>query len=86
MSKFKGQIEWVRDKGNDFVAMETLTSILEVTALFRAILDIKIPIAIGVKVGKDTRITVSYQFVDDFKQEYMMLRLNSDYCFFMPPF
>ena len=84
--RFQSQLKWFKDSGTDFIAMETLTDTDELAALLNAILECKSPTAIEIEINDVKTVTVSYQSVTNFKQEFMMLKLKSDYCLFLEPF
>eukprot|EP00794_Sanderia_malayensis_P012957 gene12957-14287_t len=84
--RFTDQLAWVRENGKDFVAMESLKSALEVAALLQVLSENKATTVMQLKVNCNDVITVSYHFLDNFKQEFMMLKVSSGYCMFMAPF
>lgn len=80
------QMNWMKTQGNDCVALETLSSITELVMLVRVFLKSKTPAALEFKVNHNATITVSYQFLNDFKNDFMMLKVHDKYCMFMSPF
>ncbi len=84
--KFKDQINWVKERGEDYVALETLDNIQELIAFLRIFLTLKTPAVLGFKINHDRSITVSYQFLNNFKKDFMMLKIGDNYRVFMSPF
>ncbi|XP_065052088.1 uncharacterized protein LOC135681499 isoform X2 [Rhopilema esculentum] len=84
--KFGEQLSWVKENGQDFVALETLKTTSEISALLCVLAESKSPTLIQLKVNCSETITVSYHFLEKFRQEFMMLKVNDNYCMFMAPF
>lgn len=84
--KFAKQIKGISDADDDYVYMETLRDISQVSAIIEAILENKVPTVIDIELNKDSSMTFCYQAINNFKQEFMMLKLKSDYCLFLAPF
>ena len=85
-TKYAEQLAWFRDNGRDFVALETMKTLTEASALLSVLVENKSPTLVQLKVTCSQTITVSYQFLDKFKQEFMMLKVSDSYCMFMAPF
>eukprot|EP00794_Sanderia_malayensis_P017625 gene17625-19379_t len=84
--RFVDQISWVKERGDDYVALETLDSVDEIMILLRIFLNLKTPAALGFKVNHNQTITVSYQFLKNFNKDFMMLKVGENYRVFMSPF
>ena len=84
--KYAAQIKGISDGDDDYVYMETLQNISQVSAIIEAIIENKVPTVIDIELNKDSSMTFCYQAINNFKQEFMMLRLKSDYCLFLAPF
>ena len=84
--RLSDQINWMKVQGNDFVALETLCSIKEIVIMVRVFLESKTPVALKFKLNHNSTVTVSYQILPDFKNDFMMLKVNNKYCMFMSPF
>ena len=84
-TKFEDQINWVT-KDQDFVSMETLKSLDEFEILLEVVHKCGYPIALTVRQNNDRTYTVLYQFVETFRQEFMMLRVGGTHCLFLNPF
>ena len=80
------QMNWMKTQGEDCVALETLCSIQEIIAMVQVFLRSKTPAELKFKVNHDSTVTVSYQFLHDFKNDFMMLKVRDKYCMFMSPF
>ena len=80
------QIDWVKEQGEDYVALETLDSIEEIILLLGVFMSSKTPAALGFKINHNSTITVSYQFLHNFKNDFMMLKVDDKYCVFISPF
>ena len=85
-TKYAEQLTWFKENGRDFVALESMQTLSEVTALLFVLAESKTPTLIRIRVNCSQIITLSYQFLDKFKQEFMMLKVNESYCMFMAPF
>ena len=85
-TKYTEQLTWFKDNGRDFVALETMKTLNEVSALLCVLAESKSPTLIRLRVNCNQMIMASYQFLDKFKQEFMMLKVGGDYCMFMAPF
>ena len=84
--KYAAQIKEINDSDDDYVYMETLRTISQASAIIEAIIDNKVPTVIDIELNKDNSMTFCYQAINNFKQEFMMLKLKSDYCLFLAPF
>ncbi|XP_065052151.1 uncharacterized protein LOC135681541 isoform X2 [Rhopilema esculentum] len=84
--KYTAQIRGFCEADSDYVYMETLRSVTETCALLEAIIENKFPTVIDIEVNQDSSLTLCYQAINDFKQDFMMLKLDSDYCLFLAPF
>ena len=84
--KYAEQLAWVRENGSDFVALESMKSVDEISALLFAMAENKSPTLLQLRMSCNETITVSYQFLDKFKQEFMMLKVCEGYYMFMAPF
>lgn len=84
--QYAEQLKWVKENGQDFVALESMKTAREVSALLFALAENKAPTLVQLKINCNEKITVSYQFLDKFKQEFMMLKVSKDYFMFMVPF
>ena len=82
-------IECLNDSSPDFVHVATFSDISKAEEFLRHLRDsaeVK-TIAIDIYVTKDLSISVSYQRLIDFKQDFMMLDLKrSDFMLFLKPF
>lgn len=84
--KYAAQIKGICGADDDYVYMETLRSISQASAIIEAIIENKLPTVIDIELNKDSSMTFCYQAISNFKQEFMMVRLKSDYCLFLAPF
>ena len=84
--KYTAQIKEINDANDDYVYMETLRSISQASAIIEAIMENKVPTVIDIELNSDSSMTFCYQAISNFKQEFMMLKLKSDYCLFLAPF
>ena len=80
------QIKWMKTQGRDCVALETLSSVKEIVRMVQLFLKSQTPSALEFKVNHNSSITVSYQVLHDFKNDFMMLKVKDKYCMFMSPF
>eukprot|EP00794_Sanderia_malayensis_P012958 gene12958-14288_t len=78
--KYVAQIRDLNEPDTDYVYMETLHSVTEASAILEAILDNKLPTVIDLEISSENNMTLCYQTISDFKQDFMMLRIKSDYC------
>ncbi len=85
LKRFTDKLAWVEGNVKDFVALENLSSTLEVSALLLALAESKTTTVLQIIVNSND-IAVMYQFVDNFKHDFMMLKVGHDYCMFMAPF
>ena len=84
--RFTDQLAWVKKNGGDFVALDTLHTMAEVSALLSALIHNSSPTLLQMKVNCSESITVSYQFLEKFRQDFMMLKCRDSHCMFMAPF
>jgi len=84
--KYTAQIKEINNSDDDYVYMETLQSISQASAIIEAIIENKVPTVIDIELNNDCSMTFCYQAINNFKQEFMMLKLKSDYCLFLAPF
>lgn len=85
--QYETQMKWVgmQDK-HDYVAMEKLKTTEDFEVLLRVLMNCKSPTLVQIKLNKDDSFTVIYQFIEDFRQEYMLLMIGTKYCLFLEPF
>ena len=84
--KFTAQIKGFSETDTDYVYMEYLRSVAEAAAIIAAIIDNKVPTVVDMEISNESSMTLCYQAITNFKQEFMMLKLKSDYCLFLAPF
>lgn len=85
--QYETQMKWVamQDK-HDYVAMEQLKTTEEFEVLLKVLMNCKSPTLMQIKLNKDDSFTVVYQFIENFRQEYMLLMIGTKYCLFLEPF
>ena len=84
--KLTDEISWVKERGEDYVALETLNGIEEISVLIRVLMESKTPAAVGFKINHDRTVTISYQFLHHFSKDFMMLKVGDNCRVFMNPF
>eukprot|EP00112_Aurelia_sp_Birch-Aquarium-sp1_P007473 Seg1815.4 transcript_id=Seg1815.4/GoldUCD/mRNA.D3Y31 product="hypothetical protein" protein_id=Seg1815.4/GoldUCD/D3Y31 len=84
--RFTDQLAWVKKNGGDIVALETLHTMAEVAALLDALIHNSSTTLLQMKVNCSESVTVSYQFLEKFRQDFMMLKCRDSHCMFMVPF
>ena len=80
------QLHWMKTQGDDCVALENLKDIPEVVKFLRVLTGFTTPAALEFKLNQSGTITISYQFLHNFKNDYMMLKVKDNYCMFLSPF
>ena len=85
--KFEDQFNWI-NKGEDesYVGVEKLHCVQEFEVLLGVIQSSRQPIALQVRLNRDNTLTALYHPIKQFRQDFMMLKVNGDYCLFMEPF
>jgi len=84
--KFYDQIDWVKKEKSEYVSMETLKSYVELKIFLQVMLKVTQPFAVQIKVNQDNTITITYQLIEKFKQQFMMIKIGEKHCLFLEPF
>lgn len=84
--KFENFMKWVNQAKQDYVAMETVNSIEEFQILFNLLEIYTSPTLLQIKLNTNGTWTVVCQPLEDFKKDYMVLRIGKKYCLCLEPF
>ena len=85
--KFENFMKWVNQAKQDYVAMETVNSLDEFPVLFRLLEKYTSPTLLQIKANSTNGTwTVVCQPLEDFKKEFMVLRIGLKYCLCLEPF
>ena len=84
--KFENFMKWLNQAKQDYVAMETVNSIEEFQILFKLLEKYTSPTLLQIKLNVNGTWTVVCQPLEDFKKEYMVLRIGMKYCLCLEPF
>lgn len=84
--KFENFMTWVNQAKQDYVAMETINSIEEFQILFKLLEKYTSPTLLQIKLNSNGTWTVVCQPLEDFKKDYMVLRIGLKYCLCLEPF
>jgi len=84
--KFENFMKWVNQAKQDYVAMETVNSIDEFQILFKLLEKYTSPTLLQIKPNSNGTWTVVCQPLEDFKKDFMVLRIGLKYCLCLEPF
>lgn len=85
--KFENFMKWVNQAKQDYVAMETVNSFDEFPVFFKVLERYISPTLLQIKSNAvDDTWTLVCQPLEDFKKEYMVLRIGLKYCLCLEPF
>ena len=85
--KFENFMKWVNQAKQDYVAMETVNSLEEFPVLFKLLEKYTSPTLLQIKANTANGTwTVVCQPLEDFKNEFMVLRIGLKYCLCLEPF
>ena len=85
--KFENFMKWVNQAKQDYVAMETVNSLDEFPVLFGLLEKYTSPTLLQIKANSTNGTwTVVCQPLEDFKKEFMVLRIGLKYCLCLEPF
>lgn len=84
------QLEWMM-KSDGYVAMETLTSLEDCRVLLSCMLTVRQPIALQLRINRtpasmSKSLTAMMHACDQFRSDFMMLKIGKRHCLFLEPF
>lgn len=85
-SKKQLEIEWVKKHCSDYINTETVTSCGELQALMNILTKMTTAVLVTLKIVNSKEITVTYQFMEQFKRNYMFVKISSGYAMLMKAF
>ena len=77
---------WIKGEGLDYVHTEKAANLADVETILDVMLSFTIPIQLTFKVNSSTDISITYQFLPKFKEDYMILKINRNHCMVMRAF
>jgi len=99
-SRWNEQFEWMM-KNDGYVAMETLTSLEDCRVLLSSMMTVRQPIALQLRIDRapatatssmstnptpSKSLTAMMHASDQFRSDFMMLKIGQRHCLFMEPF
>ena len=85
-TKYEEHIKWMLED-NDYISMETVTSLQNFEVLLDVIIRCGCPMGLSVRVGHLGKgFTVLLHLIQDFKKDFMVVRIGEKHCLFMEPF
>ena len=79
-------MSWVCDEGYDYIHSEQVKNLSEAEIFLDVMLSSTIPVQMTLKVNSPTDINITYQFLPNFKEEYMVLNISKTHCMVMRAF
>lgn len=76
-------MSWICDEGYDYIHYENVKNLSEAEVFIDVMLSSRIPVQMTFKVDSPTDINVTYQFLPNFKEEYMVLNISKTHCMVM---
>lgn len=80
------QLEWLERNFNDYVNTECVSTLAEVELLLESLIKSHTCILVTIETNNKGELHVSYQFLNNFKNEYMIFPVKKDYCILMKTF
>jgi len=80
------QLEWLERNFNDYVNTECISTLAEVELLLESLIKSHTCILVTIETNNKGKLHVSYQFLNNFKNEYMIFPVKKDYCILMKTF
>lgn len=80
------QIEWVKKHCSDYINTETVTSCADLQVLMDILMKMTTAVLVTLKIVSSKEITVTYQFMEQFKRDYMFVKINPGYAMLMKAF
>jgi len=85
--KFENFMKWVNQTKQDYVVMETVNSLKEFPIFFKVLERYTSPTLLQIKSNEiDGTWTLVCQPLENFKKDYMVLRIGLKYCLCLEPF
>jgi len=85
-TKHTKQIEWAERYCNDYINTENLSNISELYIILNVLKKCNTAIILSLKLNLKNEISLTYQFLKSFKNNYMIAPVNKDYCMIMKAF
>lgn len=79
-------MSWISDEGYDYIHSEKVKNISEVEVFIDVMLSSSIPVQMTFKVNSPTDINITYQFLNTFKDDFMVLTISKTHCMVMRAF
>ena len=79
-------MSWICDEGYDYIHTEQAKNLTEVELYIDVMLSSSVPALMTFKVNSPIDISVTYQFLPTFKEEYMILNISKTHCMVMRAF
>lgn len=80
------QIEWVRKHCSDYINTETVTNCTDLKSLLDVLMKVTTAALVTLKIVNENEITVTYQFMEQFKRNYMFIKISPGYAMLMKAF
>ena len=80
------QIHWVKENCSDYVNTETVSNCAQLNTLLNILLKMPSATLVTLKILDSSEINVTYQFMDKFKQNYMVVKIRPGYAMLMKTF
>ena len=85
-SELEPQIHWVKENCSDYVNTETVRNCAQLNTLLNILLKMPSATLVTMKILESYEINVTYQFMDKFKQDYMVVKIKPGYAMLMKTF
>jgi len=85
-SELEPQIQWLQQNLGDYVNTETVRNCAQLHTLLNILLKMPSATLVTMKIESPSDISVTYQFMDKFKQDYMVVKINPGYAMLMKTF
>lgn len=79
-------MSWISDEGYDYIHSEKVKNISEVEVFIDVMLSASVPVQMTFKVNSPTDINITYQFLNTFKDDFMVLTISKTHCMVMRAF
>ncbi|XP_066928126.1 uncharacterized protein [Clytia hemisphaerica] len=86
LSELEPQIQWVQENCSDYVNTETVENCAQLNTLLNILMKMPSATLVTMKIVGSSEINVTYQFMDKFKQDYMVVKINPGYAMLMKTF
>jgi len=85
-AKYEDHVHWMMED-NDYISMETVPSLDDFEVLLDVIIKCGCPMVLSVRAGNaHNGFTVLLHLIEDFKKDFMVVRIGEKHCLFMEPF